>query len=308
MAPTLPTDVATARLADLDGPVSWLDFGGPATAPVVAAVHGLGGAAWNWTALAPLVTDRVRLVALDLAGHGLTRSGGRGTTVRDNRRLLARWLQEVVGEPAVLMGNSMGGAISLLQAARHADGVRGLILVDPALPRPVFARIDPRVAATFAVASLPGVGTALARRRTQRIGVEAQVWQTLKLCTVDVHRIPDWVVRVGVDYARERQTDELATSDLIAATRSVVRLLARPGPMERAASAVDTAGIPVMLLHGDRDRLVSVDVARRFAARHPRWQLEVASDIGHIPMLEAPEWTAERVLRFVADEVPATVA
>ena len=66
---------------DIGGPVHYLDYGGPEGAPVIVAVHGLEGCAVNWSALAPLLTDRYRVLAPDLAGHGFTRSAGRGVNV-----------------------------------------------------------------------------------------------------------------------------------------------------------------------------------------------------------------------------------
>ncbi|MGN6473413.1 MAG: alpha/beta fold hydrolase, partial [Mycobacteriales bacterium] len=68
---------AVSRTADLGGPTHYFDFGGPPDAPLLLAVHGLGGAAWNWLALAPLLRSQVRLMAIDLAGHGLTPAAGR---------------------------------------------------------------------------------------------------------------------------------------------------------------------------------------------------------------------------------------
>src|SRR5258708_4695866 len=103
--------------ADVDGPVHYLDFGGPARAPMILCVHGLGGSAVNWSALAPLLTASYRVLAPDLAGHGLTRSGGRGTDVTANRDLLDRFIRSKSARPVILMGNSMGGMISLLGAA-----------------------------------------------------------------------------------------------------------------------------------------------------------------------------------------------
>lgn len=301
--PIMPTGVAVSRTSDIDGDVAWLDFGGPKGAPLLVGVHGLGGAAWNWAALAPLLTDRYRLVAIDLAGHGLTRADGRRTTVGANRRLLDRWLRTVISEPVVLIGNSMGGAISLLEGAVAPDIVRGIVLVDPALPRPTFGRIDPQVAASFAVASLPIVGKSIMARRVRRHGIEAQVRQTLKLCTVDINRIPEWVMELGVDYARERSEDPFATHDFLMAARSVVRLLSRPGPIRRAASTVDAAGIPVLLLHGDKDRLVGFDIARDFAAHRPKWRFVPAHNVGHVPMLEVPDWTADQIRKWLEETV-----
>src|SRR3954452_8219999 len=112
----LPDTIRSATV-DLDGPTHYFDFGGNPEGPLVVGVHGLGGAAWNWAAVAPFLTPHMRLMALDLAGHGRTPAAGRRTTVPANRRLLERFLSVMTDEPVVLMGNSMGGAISLLQAA-----------------------------------------------------------------------------------------------------------------------------------------------------------------------------------------------
>ena len=119
---------------DLGGPVHYLDYGGPAGAPVIVAVHGLEGCAVNWSAIAPTLTSHYRVLAPDLAGHGFTRSAGRGVNVSSNRSLLHRFLEVVAGSPVILMGNSMGGMISLREAATAPGTVAGLILLDPALP------------------------------------------------------------------------------------------------------------------------------------------------------------------------------
>lgn len=141
---------------DLGGPVHYLDFGGRASGPLIVCVHGLGGSGLNWSAIAPLLTRRCRLIAPDLAGHGLTQSLGRGANVAANRILLHRFIESVAGGPVILMGNSMGGMISLLEASAARDAVAGLILLDPALPL-VPARVDPRVAAGFVLYATPGV-------------------------------------------------------------------------------------------------------------------------------------------------------
>jgi pimeloyl-ACP methyl ester carboxylesterase len=293
---TLPAHVRSATV-DLGGPTHYFDFGGNPDGPVLMCVHGLGGAAWNWAAVAPLLTDSCRVLAIDLAGHGRTPAAGRRTTVGANRRLLDRFVREVVGEGVVLVGNSMGGAISLLEAAKSPDVVDGLVLVDPALPRPLLTPIDPVVAMSFALMALPGLGEAVLRRRRRRRTPREQVRETLALCTVDASGIPPEVVELGVALSEERAGDEFAARDFLAAARSLIRMLAASGRFRAAMAEVSA---PVLLMHGAQDRLVSVDVARRIAQANPRWQFEVMDGVGHVPQLEVPDRAARLVLDWLA--------
>jgi pimeloyl-ACP methyl ester carboxylesterase len=290
------TYAATSCIADLDGPTHYLDFGGAAKAPLVLAVHGLGGAAWNWLAVAPLLASRCRVLAVDLAGHGLSPAAGRSTSVRANRRLLERFIREVVQEPVVLMGNSMGGLISLLQTAVTPDEIEGLVLVDPALPRPLLSAVDPRVAMQFAVVALPGLGEAAMARRRRSQPIRDQVYDTLKMCTVDINRVPSEVIEEGIRSIETRKPGEFAASDILVAGRSLLRIMSRPAVLRRRFRSI--AG-PVLLIHGDRDRLVSIKVARAIAREFPDWRFEIANDIGHVPMLEAPQWTADTVFDWL---------
>jgi pimeloyl-ACP methyl ester carboxylesterase len=296
MVVALPESV-TSQTVDLAGPTHYFDFGGPASAQTIVGVHGLGGAAWNWAAVAPYLTEHYRLLSIDLAGHGRTPAAGRKTTVAANRRLLDQFIRTVVGQPVVLMGNSMGGAISLLEAAASPALVRGAVLVNPALPRPVLAPIDPTVAASFLIMSLPGLGEAAMNRRRRRRTAEQQVHETLTLCCVDPSRIPPDVVRLGIAMAEERYGNAENAADFLMAARSLVRMLGASRKFRRVMASVNA---PVLLIHGDRDRLVSARVADEVAQANPHWRYEIARGVGHVPQLEAPEWTASVVLDWLA--------
>src|SRR5438309_7201690 len=135
----------TSRTVDWGGPLHFVDYGGNADGPAVVLVHGLGGSHLNWDLLAPLLTPHARVWALDLPGFGRSEPGGRRTSVPANVAVLGRFVDEVVGEPAVLVGNSMGGMVSILTAGERPESVSGLVLLDPAIPRPRRA-LDPLVA------------------------------------------------------------------------------------------------------------------------------------------------------------------
>jgi pimeloyl-ACP methyl ester carboxylesterase len=184
----------------------------------------------------------------------------------------------------------MGGAISALQAAAAPELVRGVVLVDPALPRPLLSPIDARVAASFAMLALPGLGEAALARRRRTVSAERIVQETLALCCVDPSRVPAEVVATAIDMAKQRGRDRDAGPSFLLAARSVVKLLTRP---RRLYAALDGIEAPVLLVHGEKDRLVPVRVARSIARAHRDWQLEIAEDVGHVPQLEAAAWTAD---------------
>src|SRR5262249_62070596 len=96
-----PVPPGIVVLSVCTGLVRFLDFGGPADGPLIVCVHGLGGSAVNWTAIAPLLTGTCRVLAPDLAGHGLTQSLRCGTGVASNRALLHRFIRSVAGGPVI---------------------------------------------------------------------------------------------------------------------------------------------------------------------------------------------------------------
>lgn len=285
-----------SRWVDIDGPVHYLDFGGPQDGPVVVGVHGLGGSCVNWAAIAPLITTRCRMLAPDLAGHGLTESLGRGTAVRANQVLLDRFIEAVPSRPVILMGNSMGGMLSLLEAAAVPEAVTGLVLLDAALPL-VPSRPDPLVAAAFATYAMPGLGHFVMKRR-RASPAESQVSMVLRLCCVDMSRVPAEVVARHVEVARTRARFVNIERDFLAAARSVLTMAGLVGGFAYRR-AIRSVRAPVLLVHGEKDRLVPVQASRAIVRRNPAWPLVVLPDVGHVPQLEAPAETAEAFFRWL---------
>jgi pimeloyl-ACP methyl ester carboxylesterase len=289
-----------SRTVDLDGPVHYLDFGGPDTAPTVVLVHGLGGSHLNWDLLAPLLRPHARVLALDLPGFGRSEPGERRTTVYDNVRVLDRFLADVAGTPAVLVGNSMGGMISILAAGERPEAVTGLVLVDPAIPGPRRS-LDPLVALEFAVLALPFAGERFLRARRTRQSAITRVRETLKLCGVDPDAIPAEVIDRSVTLLEERQDVEGMDRAFLAAARSLLRILLDPRRYRRAMASID---VPVLLVHGDKDRLIAVAAARDVARRHPDWRYVELPGVGHVPQLQVPDRVAREILAWL----PVTAA
>src|SRR3954471_11922672 len=75
--------------------------------PPLLLVHGLGGAAWNFSELAPLLPGR-RLIIPDLPGHGAS-SPLPAPTLGGFADVLA----EILDEPVDVLGHSLGGVVAL---------------------------------------------------------------------------------------------------------------------------------------------------------------------------------------------------
>lgn len=274
-----------SRTVDLSGPVHYADFGG-CHGPTVVLVHGLGSSYLNWTTVAPELARRARVLAVDLAGFGRTPLAGRSAGVHANRRLLGRFLDEVVGGPAILVGNSMGGTIAMLEAAAHPERVSGLILVCPSVPTPAWMHPDREVARAFAVLAVPALGPLLFRQRCRRLGPEGLVRESLRMCCVDPGQLPKTAIHALVDATRDRARMPWAHTAYLQAARSLVVLHTRD--RRRLLKRIQAIDVPTLLIQGAADRLAPLTAAQQLARMRPDWAFTVLDGVGHLPTLEDP--------------------
>jgi len=278
---------ARGYLCDLDGPVHWIELGSPGrqTGTPIVFVHGLGGSHLNWCLVGSRLAADRRAVALDLHGFGLTPGDRFTATVQRNATLLDRFIREVTGSPVILVGNSMGGLISILHAARAPDTVRGLVLIDPALPLPARAP-DRQVGGQFLLYALPGLGELYVRTVLARQPPQLAVRRVIELCFADPSRADPAMLVASTALAAERRGWDHADASLLAASRSLLRVVGRRRRYWEMMAAVRA---PVLLIGGQADRLVPEAAMRHAAARNPRWEMVMLPGVGHTPQLEVPD-------------------
>jgi len=286
-----------STILDIDGPIYVADFGGDG--PVTLLVHGLGGSHLNWMSVAPQFAAHHRVYALDLPGFGRSPLAGRRSTIAANVDLLSRAIMRLSRDRIVLMGNSMGGLLSIGAAARHPSLVDALVLVDPAVPAPreFPPRLD-RVSRTFiATAFMPRWGARRLGRAVAALGPDSLVRETMRLVSADSSRIEPTVVDAHIALEAERLAESAWHESFYAATRSLVTTLALK---RRVLRWIQQVVAPTLLLQGDRDRLVPVASARNVASLRPDWEYHEFEGAGHVPMLEVPVEFVEMVSDWLA--------
>ena len=146
------------------GTMAGIAFGDATRCPDIMFLHATGLNARTYRSLLAPLGDRFHVLAIDFRGHGRTSlSAGRVfyDSWQRHRDDLIALLEKHLTKPVTLAGQSMGGTVALLAAAKRPDLVNSLVLVDPVL-------MPPRV---YAMMDLPGA--VMLNRMTMPISVKA---------------------------------------------------------------------------------------------------------------------------------------
>ena len=262
----------------------------PSDAEPAMFVHGLAGSSRNWTDLMGLLSPGLDCAALDLPGYGDSppRPDG-GYSIGAFAQTTAKLIERQGRGPVHLIGNSLGGAVSVKLAARRPDLVKTLTLISPALPdtRP---RLD---LVRFPVLSLPRVGGwALSKFKT--IPAEQRVWNVLTTCYYDASVVPP--SRVADEVAELSRWDTLSYADaaMIGCVRSLTAEALRTGPLSAWRDAARCT-MPTLVIYGSHDRLVSPRMAGKAARTFPDSKVVVLPRTGHVAQLEHPATVAAEI-------------
>jgi pimeloyl-ACP methyl ester carboxylesterase len=244
-------------------------------------VHGLGGAAANWLALAPLLLATRRLLAPELPGHGGSSALPAAPSLNAYADRLVIVLEQEGIASAGVVGHSLGGAIALRLSIRRPDAVSALVLAGAAGISS--GRRNARYALTITGIVKPGRRLAPHRRRIARSNTLKRVvfgrWGAS-----DPPALPRELAEAFLS-GPARHTD----------TVSAAQALVRDDPR----ADLDRVRCPSLVLWGARDNQLPVEDAFDYA-RRLRARLRVIADCGHLLIGERPDACADAIEDFLA--------
>ncbi|HSG14472.1 MAG TPA: alpha/beta hydrolase, partial [Gaiellaceae bacterium] len=139
--------------------------------------------------------------------------------------------------------------------------------------------------ARFVPVMVPSVGHRAVATRARALGPERLVDLSLAMSLHDPSRLDPVLRRRLIHLAAERFAYPEAPQAYADAARTLLRELTDGADADLGVAATER---PTLLVHGARDRLVAIELARAAAERHAHLQLHVLDELGHAPQLEDP--------------------
>lgn len=268
------------RFAELKGSRMRYFVGGDG--PPLILVHGLGGAAANWTELAPLLVPNHRLLVPDLPGHGGSEALPAVSGLEPFADRVAALAAREGMLPAPVVGHSLGGAVVLRLALRHPDDVSAVVLA---------------AAAGLSLGSIWG-RQLQSVFSTVRPGRLAARWRGLVSRSLLLRRFVFGFVSVADPGSLTNDAVEgfLAAQLLHTDVDSAWQALRADDPRQE----LEAVRCPVLVLWGAEDVQLPLDDAFEYA-RRLRAPLRVIPGCGHLLIGERPDACAHAIDDFLGD-------
>ena len=259
---------------------------GPAAAPPVLLIHGLGDEADTWRHVFGPLAERYRVAALDLPGFGRSDKPRRAYTLPYLRDVVLELLDALGWPAATLLGHSLGAAIAQQAALARPDRVSALWLVDGTLTSRA-AKLNQMLL----LMALPVAGTMMynALRRDPQAA-----YNSLRGF---YHRLDD-LPEADRTFLFERVNERVWSDGQRDAFLSILRHLVWTAPREQAKLEARLARLatPTRVVWGALDAINSVESGRALAAIQAAATLTILPDCGHAPHQEAPAALLRAVL------------
>lgn len=263
--------------------------------PPIVLVHGLLGSHESWAGQIERLSEKHRVIAPDLFGHGFSDKPSGDYSLSSHAATIRDLLDHLQIESAPLAGHSLGGGIVMQMVYLFPDRVQSLALVSS-------GGLGREVSLLLKAATLPGSELVLP--------VLASDWVRKNAENV-IGQLGRWGLPVQPGKSMEESwrsfksvSDRDTREAFLASMRAVV------GPRGQTVSAKQHfekfESIPSLLVWGGKDRMIPASHADNIRREVPNSKVEIFSNAGHFPQLDEPDLFFRILDDFLNKGMPAT--
>lgn len=276
----LYTNQASKLMSIMGMQVHYRDEGIASDSIPLILIHGMSSSLNTWDSVTMFLNSEHRVISLDLPGFGLTGPSPENTYNFDYySTFIDSFTNRLHLKKFVLVGNSMGGAISWNYALHNPKAVSKLVLIDAS----GYPKKNESGSLGFKIASTPVINNLLLY-----ITPKALVRKSLETIYYDQSRVTDAQVERFHDIAI-REGNRAAALQIFKGSFATTKNKGK----------IRDIKTPTLILWGDKDNLIDVENAERFHKDIANSKVKIYQNVGHVPMEEVPLKVADAILEFV---------
>lgn len=249
--------------------LSYTDLG---SGTCICLLHGYLETAEIWEDFVPLLTDRFRVITMDLPGHGWSGSWGDEHSMNDLAASLEKILDTEGIEKIILAGHSMGGYVTMAFAALYPQRLDGYVLFH---------------------------STCFADTPEKKVNRDREI--SLVLCGRKRQIINVNIPKAFADDNTERLEEKVKRVQEIAyqnEDQGIVALLRGMKNRADLSSTLSDSSLRLLLIGGMKDNYIPSEVFEKLGAMAAHASVLRLQESGHMGFIEEPEICAKALLEF----------
>ena len=240
---------------------------------VVVLLHGYLENMLVWDNFVPLLYKEVRVITLDIPGHGISEVKGEIHSMDYIADTIAAALDKLGIDQATIVGHSMGGYVALAFAERHANRTEGVVLLH----------------------STPYADSEEKKKNRQR---EISLIRSGKKELL-AHTAPEAGFAIENRNRFRTEIEDLQQTVYLTEDAGIIALL--NGMIERKAQSemLHALNKPILFILGRKDGYIVPETAEKMVAEHPEAEVVWLENSGHMGFIEEAQKCASALLDFV---------
>ena len=242
----------------------------------VVLLHGYLESLYVWDDFLPLLTPEVRVITVDIPGHGISEPIAEVHSMELMADVLHDMLDAMSIDKVTMVGHSMGGYISLAFCEKYPERLDGVVLLSSSPMADTEQKIENR-------------RREIALVRAGKKDVLAAVAPETGFAVQNRKRLKDYI---------EDLVEQVHMTDEDGIVALLEGMIARKDQNEM----LRTSPVKQLFILGKHDNYIPVEAAEAFVANNPQAQVAWLEKSGHMGFVEEPKACAEALLEFVREK------